>query len=104
MKCKQGDMALVVHSQSGNEGKVVTCLEYVKGPLVVNSDGYLYRLMPGDWWLIDRKINGCNYFSGIITENFMPYAPDENLIPINGIPDEESINDYLSSPVPVELV
>jgi len=29
MNCKPGDLAVIVFSPAGNEGKIVTCLEYV---------------------------------------------------------------------------
>lgn len=53
MNCKKGDMAIVVKSVCGNEGKIVTCLEliddiqWIKGDL---PDG----VEPG--WIIDTEL------------------------------------------------
>jgi hypothetical protein len=47
LNCKQGDLAVIVRSQAGNEGKVVQCLR-----LVLNE----YHAFPGPRWLIDRPV------------------------------------------------
>lgn len=40
MNCKQGEMAIVVRSRTGNEGKVLTCVRYM---------GYGYINMLGEF-------------------------------------------------------
>lgn len=47
MNCKQGDLAVIVRSLAGNEGKVVQCLRPVLNEL---------HAFPGPRWLIDRAI------------------------------------------------
>lgn len=74
MNCKQGDLAIVVKSNAGNEGKIVTCLR-----LATEHDLREYKLF-SDWaspvWLIDalivNKTNGKNY----------PFVHDARLRPI----------------------
>jgi len=29
MNCKEGDLAIIVNSQAGNEGKIVQCIKYI---------------------------------------------------------------------------
>ena len=51
MNCKPGELAFVVKSWSGNEGKVVKCLYLVD---VVRD----YKpLTPGPFWVIDRQLS-----------------------------------------------
>ena len=47
LNCKQGDLAVIVRSHAGNEGKIVHCLR-----LVLNER----HLFPGPRWLIDRAV------------------------------------------------
>jgi len=46
MNCKQGDLALIIISKAGNEGKMVTCVKFV-GDTPINSECH-------DCWEIDR--------------------------------------------------
>lgn len=48
MNCKPGDLAVIVRSAAGNEGRIVQCLDFVGV-----GDGYY-----DDSWLIDREIAG----------------------------------------------
>lgn len=55
MKCKAGDLAVVVRSKAGNEGKLVTCIR-----LATPEDFALGERLPVDWpsfWLLDRELN-----------------------------------------------
>ena len=47
MNCKQGDLAIIVRSMAGNEGKIVRCLRFV---------GYVEGFVGNDRWEIDTKI------------------------------------------------
>jgi len=81
MNCKQGDMAVIIRSEAGNEGKVVTCLNFVGNPPpTINKRGGFNCYLGNDYWLVDRKLN-CT--SGSIE----PYARDSALMPIT--PDEQ---------------
>lgn len=48
MNCKEGDLAMIVKSKAGNEGKIVRCIQYV---------GAVDGVLPKDCWLIDGSIN-----------------------------------------------
>lgn len=47
MNCKQGDIAIIVRSAAGNEGKVVTCLELIIDPP---------ECTPGAYWVTDASL------------------------------------------------
>lgn len=66
MRCKVGDLAVIVRSEFGNDGKIVQCLERYDGPW----RGLEY--LPG--WRVDRSVN---------TElGPSKYVPDFKLRPI----------------------
>lgn len=99
MNCKQGDMALVIKSQAGNEGKVVTCLELL-GPnpgIVFFDEGKSLLLEPvGIWWRVDRHLNQRLLFDNgmvLLEEDWAPFAIDHCLLPINGTPEEVEKNE-----------
>lgn len=79
MNCKPGDLALVVRSILGNEGKVVRCIRW--------SEKW-----PGVW-VIDRPI-------GLLDGCAVSYAPDWMLRPIRD-PGDDAQDETLSwLPVP----
>lgn len=53
MNCKQGDLAVLVRSDSGNEGAVVQCLRLYVGQLL-NPDKTLTATVVA--WFIDRNL------------------------------------------------
>lgn len=59
MNCKQGDLAIVVQSLAGNEGKIVRCLEFVgtgrcdAGTILVAPNGRAHA----DLWRTDATIH-----------------------------------------------
>lgn len=88
MNCKKGDLAIVVKSVCGNEGKIVTCLEliddlqWMKGDL---PDG----VEPG--WIIDTELIA---FDGSKSN----LAKDSALRPIRDQPGEDETLTW--APVP----
>ena len=83
MNCKQGDMAVVVRSNADNEGRVVTCMEFI-GPVgIIEHEGVLLMLAQGDYWRIDQDINLFNRDRGFFPD-FAPYVRDSCLMPISG--------------------
>ena len=56
MNCKQGDLALIVKSVAGNEGKIVRCVKLHKNLLVNFPNGQKQE----DVWEIDRKLPSIN--------------------------------------------
>lgn len=74
MNCKQGDLAVFVRSTAGNEGKIVTCVEFL-GPRRLKWPDNVVRKSP--CWKIDRLLIGCK---GDLTD----IVADEFLRPIRG--------------------
>jgi hypothetical protein len=70
MNCKQGDLAVILWSGAGNEGKVVRCLEFVGQEF---WDGGLVGT-----WRIDRPLVGANFVcdSFIADDQLRPIRPD----------------------------
>lgn len=56
MNCKQGDLAIIVKSVAGNEGKIVRCVKFHKN-LLVNFPNCQKQ---EDVWEIDRKLHSVN--------------------------------------------
>ena len=56
MNCKQGDLAVIVRSKSGNEGRVLRCLR-----LATAAEKRAEDFVAGDWtgavWVTDAKLN-----------------------------------------------
>ena len=56
MNCKQGDVAVIVRSYAGNEGKIVRCLRLLKNDMAwVGIDGITEKFPT---WEIDRQLKG----------------------------------------------
>lgn len=65
MNCKQGDMAYVVSSMAGNEGKIVRCLRQVQSPF-------------GPAWVVDPvlfRLDG-SPFTGVWDSSLRPIRGD----------------------------
>ena len=56
MNCKQGDLAVIVRSSAGNEGKIVRCLQFIPRLLQLVRNGR-FKETPG--WEIDTPLRGC---------------------------------------------
>jgi len=86
MNCKQGDMAVIVRSAANNEGRTVTCLEYVgeagRDGVVETAHGYILML-GNDYWRVDIKLNITNSKVGVLND-CAPYVRDSQLMPISG--------------------
>jgi hypothetical protein len=94
MNCKQGDLAIIVKSNCGNEGKIVRVLElYV--PLFVDSS-----IAHHTFWKIDRKIQATNMLDEIIQIDF---CTDAQLRPISDQEGEDEMIRIAGKPVIQEL-
>lgn len=102
MKCKVGDMALVVRSTAGNEGKTVTCIRHFRGPTIFKWQGKVIHLVEGDWWELDRSLN--MMIEDVVYPDHSPFAMDTQLMPIGDAPKEEVEHDGMASSMPHELV
>lgn len=58
MRCKQGDLAIIVKSYAGNEGKIVRCVKFIGDRSKVYPDG-LTRIEK-NCWEIDTHLNTIN--------------------------------------------
>lgn len=81
MNCKQGDLAVIVYSRAGNEGKIVTCLK-------LHPPGYdLTDKEHGPVWEVDRNdLIAVWAGTGAIASTNGNAIPDSFLRPIK--PDE----------------
>ena len=91
MKCKLGDMAVVIRSQAGNVGMVVTCMELLGSDVVIECGTYTFRLNGGPWWALDKGMN-LNYNDEVI-EGVFPFARDEVLMPIGNQKAPEEVKE-----------
>lgn len=61
MRCKQGDLAIIVRSGAGNEGKIVTCVRFRGEGNKREADGTIQRvaaLWEVDQWLPSNAADG----------------------------------------------
>lgn len=79
LNCKEGDLAIIVKSYSGNEGKIVKCLRYFEKEWTLENGT---KYLPS--WEIDIKLgNKYGYFHNSI--------PDEQLRPIRDQDGEDEM-------------
>ena len=103
LRCKPGDLAIIVKSVSGNEGKIV-----VVGKFLGNAEVVIYnktiKMSVNDYWEIDRPIRFT--FSVIKMDNYgisttlneeimLEMCSDACLRPLNGDLSEDEINETL---------
>ena len=92
LNCKQGDLAIIVSSTCGNEGKIVRCLEAVYTGRIADTNGEMWRYANGPrWtWRIDRAIN----FGNALDVVQVMYCSDDRMRPLRGdITDEEIVQE-----------
>lgn len=53
MNCKQGDLAIIVKSMAGNEGKIVRCLKFVPAQDFSTPDQKIVKM---DAWEVDSVL------------------------------------------------
>lgn len=92
MNCKQGDLAVIVRSYAGNEGKIVRCLRLLKGAVQRAPDGSLHC---GDAWEVDCLLKGCRgkYGRIIMDEQMRPIRDndgEDEMLRIAGLPRKEN--------------
>ncbi|CAB5219093.1 hypothetical protein UFOVP229_27 [uncultured Caudovirales phage] len=81
LNCRPGDLAVVVRSVAGNEGKVVTCLR-LHPPGTDNTS-----VEDGPVWEIDRPLVGVlrsRSTGEVFGRVSSPYMPDKLLRPLRG--------------------
>lgn len=92
LNCKQGDLAIVVSSVQGNEGKITRCLELLVTDRITDVHGKTYEYFGGvrPVWRTDRTFTfGSVRPGGYCTEVF--YMSDARLRPLRGdLADDET--------------
>lgn len=92
MNCKPGDLAIVVRSKSGNEGKIVRCIRLCT-PAEADAEHY----WSGPLWKVDALLVAKR--RGDV--KFTPHCPDECLRPIRDPGDDAQ--DEMLRPLPNEV-
>lgn len=91
LNCRQGEIAIVVRSTSGNEGRVLTCLSLASREEVM-EEGF----MQGDWlgavWKTDTRLAD-NWGYGTTL------YPDARLRPIRDSEGEDEVLRLVGKPV-----
>jgi hypothetical protein len=90
MRCKQGDLAIVVYSDAGNEGKIVRCLKLLGIKRWVDQRGVVFD---DPTWEIDTALPD---WLGTKTNSIM----DSRLRPIRRPPDDAKDETLSWLPVP----
>lgn len=95
LSCKQGDLAIIVSSNAGNEGKIVRCVEYagiLERVQDVSGKPHPFRGGARPVWRIDRTINFSNGFYVVQIE----YCSDEKLRPLRGDVTDDDVEHTFS--------
>jgi len=96
MKCRAGDLAVVVRSEAGNLGRIVTCLH------LATAEDWASELTPpprGAFWLLDRPLIAVFElrFTDGSSERFIRSTrlyPDDNLRPLRD-PGDDAVDEML---------
>ena len=75
MNCRQGDLAVIVRSTAGNEGRIVRCAALNPNARLLYPNGAVYE---GAAWRVHPPVKGWN---GAVTH----YALDSQLRPLRGL-------------------
>lgn len=96
MNCKQGDLAIIVRSLAGNEGRIIRCVKYVPQLRYRFLDG-TQETKPG--WLMDEAL------PTILADEKSPYIWDCWLRPIRD-PGDDAVDEMVKLvplPTPSEV-
>ena len=94
MNCKQGDIAIIIRSEAGNLGKIVTCVEFIgNAPNIglFNLDNFK------NWWKIDTDLTYRDVFFDVPVGAY-PYIPDECLRPLRDTDGEDEMITLVGKP------
>lgn len=81
LNCKLGDLAIVVNSVAGNEGKIVRCVKFLGLVEFVDPDGSLTEMAA---WEVDPPLPG---WDGVLDTD----CPDEDLRPIKPLDELDDV-------------
>lgn len=101
MNCKQGELAIVVKSKCGNEGRIVRCISlHLPGEIVRAS---VARYVVGTpTWKVEGSLRLRWPDTGEETEEAL--APDDNLRPIRDTDSEDETLTWAGKPQTKELI
>lgn len=88
MNCKPGDLAIIIKSAAGNEGKIVRCLRLLPNCHWYDKTG---KTFSEPSWEIDSKIKAFNGKS-------ITVATDSQLRPIRNNPGEDEALTWAGKP------
>ena len=91
MNCKTGDLAIVVKSKAGNEGKIVTCLELIPAYVNVLDVNGVFITFNQPFWKVDQEMKMFNNHTGNITANSY-YCTDSCLLPLKADLNDETLD------------
>jgi len=97
MKCRPGDLAVVIRSEAGNVGKVRTCLRLAT--FTDFAEEGVPETGPGPYWVMDQDLDAVfqlTYVDGS-TQTFLAKTrlyPDLNLRPLRD-PGDDAIDEML---------
>lgn len=97
MRCRAGDVAIVVRSEVGNLGKVRTCLRLAT--FADFAEEGVPKSGPGPYWVLDQELDAVfqlTYSDGS-TQSFSAKTllfPDANLYPLRD-PRDEAVDEML---------
>lgn len=99
MNCKQGDLAIIVKSRAGNEGKIVTCLRLATTEEISLNRFYDQPLWPV--WIVDRNLQNANLLGEVNGQSNLAY--DATLRPIRDQDGEDEMIRIAGKPLKQEL-
>lgn len=80
MNCKKGDLAVIVRSMAGNEGRIVQCLRIATDAEL--SEANIYTGLPHPFWVTDKQLPCAFSFGGHSSGVSHAFIPDAWLRPI----------------------
>lgn len=94
MNCKQGDLAIIIKSRAGNEGKIVRCVR-LHDFIDRDINGWPTGII-GPRWVIDRPVPGLTNDGH---PNYMFTVADSCLRPIRPTDGEDEILRLVGKPI-----
>ena len=94
LNCKQGDLAIIVRSQLGNAGRVVTCLRIASPENLRETFGSTME-KHGLIWRIDTPVKWSNWVRGVVE---VPFMADEVLRPLRDSEGEDEMLRLVGKP------
>lgn len=93
MNCKQGDLAVIVRSYAGNEGKIVRCVRLSYAPCLLPGGALIERC---PLWETDAVLLGCSGRSDEFVPDFQLRPIRDNdgedeMLRIAGLPNKQEV-------------